>query len=543
MAFISGRTDVLATLCVVAALLAAAGGTLRHRLAAAGWLSAGLLFKEVAIAGLPALAVLEYRRDAGPAMGRLRRTLRRMVPAAAGAAVFLLLRTLVLPNQWFPDGVSALRRVSLVLQSVGTFVAMVLQPLKPAIFIGDKRLPSLPLEAFGFAAVIVTAVIVVSRASRWSAGTCAALALAAAALVPVTHLVPLPVPNVASDRFLYLPLAGLAVALASGLPELRSRRVRRAARIAGSLALVVLGSATIRRNHAWANEVTFWSAALDSSPADPLAAWTEIAQVLFRGGRFDASVSLRFHILERKSSRGDLPPASRRAQLDMVALCVAEKGREEEALRLLRERLAEEPASVSLRTNIAVVELRRLNFGGARAELAAALRSDPAYRPARALLATVDGVERDLAALPEVGSPAGLDAEARARRARILDRAGTRSAVEAWSSVANAAGVSNEDRREALLFLIGRGPEAEARRAVEDLNRRVPNFPGLPDLQRALARRETHERSLDELVKRLHLIQFDGVSGSFGTGDVRVPLRPQGREMSAPSAVAMFAAA
>jgi hypothetical protein len=103
--------------------------------------------------------------------------------------------------------------------------------------------------------------------------------------------------------------------------------------------------------------------------------------------------------------------------------------------------------------------------------------------------------------------------------------------------------VSNEDRREALLFLIGRGPEAEARRAVEDLNRRVPNFPGLPDLQRALARRETHERSLDELVKRLHLIQFDGVSGSFGTGDVRVPLRPQGREMSAPSAVAMFAAA
>lgn len=532
VSWISGRTDVLATLCVLAALLAATGGGLRRHLVAAGWLAAGLLFKEVAIAGLPALAVLEYRRDADTAEGRPWSKLRRLIPASAAVAVFLLLRALVLPNQWFPDGVSGLRRVRLMLQSVGTYVVMTLEPLKPAAFIGDKRLPSVPLEALGASAVMVAAAVVLIRSSRWSAGTCTALALAAAALAPVMHLVPLPVKNVASDRFLYLPLAGLAVALATGLPELRSRRVLGAVWLAGVLAIVLLGSATIRRNRAWADEVTFWSAALDSAPADPLVAWTESAQVLFREGRFAASAALRGRILQLLSFRGSLSPATRRSQQDMLAICLAEEGREEEALRLLRERLSEEPTSVPLRTNIAVVELRRLNFEGARRELGAALRSDPASPPARALLATVDRVERDLAALPEAGSGAALDAGSRARRARILEQVGTRRAVEGWSQVAYAGDVSIEDRRAAISFLVTRGPEPEARRAVDELKLRIPGFPGLEDLERALARRRAREMSLDELVKRLHLVQSGGVPGPYGKGDRRVPLRPQGREMT-----------
>ena len=509
--WISGRTDVLATLCVLAALLAATGGAFRHRVAAAGWLFAGLLFKEVAIAGLPALAVLEYRRDAGAVQKRGRHALRRMIPAAAATAVFLLLRALILPNQWFPDGLSGLRRMGLALQSVGTFLLMVLQPLSPSVFIGDKRLPSVPLESLGAAVLVAAAAVVLIRASRWSAGTLAAVVLAVSALAPVTHLVPLPVTNVASDRFLYLPLAGLAVAVATGFPELRIREVRWAARLAALLAVAVLGSATIRRNLVWGDDVTFWTAALDAAPVDPLRAWTESAQVLSREGRYAESARLRRRILTLQSSRRALPMAARRGQEDMLAICLAEEGREEDALRVLHERLVEEPESVPLRTNIAVVELHRLNFGAARAELVAALRSDPASRPARALLATVDQVERDLASLPEAGSPAAASASGRARRARILERVGIRRAAEAWLPVAIAADASVEDRREAISFLIGWGPEIEARRAVDELSRQAPGFPGLKDLQSALARRLARERDLDELVRRLRLVRSGDV--------------------------------
>ena len=313
--WISGRTDVLATSCVLAALLIATGGSPRRRLAAAGLLFAGLLFKEVAIAGLPALAVLEVRRDAGDARGRGRRLLRRMAPTAAGAALFLLLRALVLPNQWFADGMSGLRRPAVALHSAGMFTLMLLQPLNPSVFIGDIRFPSMPLEVLGAAMVIAVVAAVRLRSARWKAGTLAMTVLALAAFLPVVHLVPLPVTAVASDRFLYLPLAGIAVAVAVGFPELRFRAVRWAAKLVALVAIVLLGSATIRRNRVWADEVTFWTAALDPMPAEPLRAWTEGAQVLFRERRFAESAMLRMRILQLQASRQALPLSVLRTQI------------------------------------------------------------------------------------------------------------------------------------------------------------------------------------------------------------------------------------
>ena len=497
VSWISGRTDVLATLGVLGAFFFAAAGTFRGRIAAAGCLAAGLLSKEVAVAALPALAVLEFRLAKGGARERLVAAARRLVPATAVTAAFFVARAAILPGPPFRDGLGALRRFTLALQTVGTFASMVFRPLEPTTFIGHRSVPSLGLEILGAGCIALAVLAAVRGARRWPPATSATAALAAAGLLLVVHLVPLPVTNVASDRFLYLPLAGLAVALATGLPPLRSVPFRRAAAPAVVTIALVFAVATVRRNRVWTDEVTFWTAALDPAPLDPRFAWTETAAVLFREGRFAEATALEQALLAGPGA--GLAPTERRKREILIAIGLAEAGSEAKAVDVLTRLIAEDPRSASLHTNAAVVELRRLDFGAARNQLAAAAAIDPGSESVRELLGRVDRVERGLRDL------SGSGARIPARRARILEEAGTRLALRAWADVAAAADTEPEDRRTALSFLIEHGWAAGARRVLEEPRFRGDALPGREDLERALERSEARSARLDGLVARLGL--------------------------------------
>jgi len=172
----------------------------------------------------------------------------------------------------------------------------------------------------------------------------------------------------------------------------------------------------------------------------------------------------------------------------------------------LRKALEVDPASVPAHLNLGMLFAADRRFGEAEAGFRAALRSDPGFSPARALLGTLDEVERELAST-------GGDPVNRARRARILERVGTRRAAEAWLPVAISESSSAADRREAVSFLVALGSEDEARRAVGELSRHSPGSPGVRDLRDAFVRREARERKLDELVGRLQLVQSIDVPG------------------------------
>lgn len=84
-------------------------------------------------------------------------------------------------------------------------------------------------------------------------------------LLPVSQLVP--IQNLMADRYLLLPLGGVALVLAAALVWLRERLG--SAPLWGALALcLVLAWLTRGQNHVWHDSVSLWTAALERSPED-----------------------------------------------------------------------------------------------------------------------------------------------------------------------------------------------------------------------------------------------------------------------------------
>ncbi len=118
------------------------------------------------------------------------------------------------------------------------------------------------------------------------------------ALAPTSQLM---LHNIArADRFLYLPLAGLAVAGALALRQLpvrlasldseRSRRLALAAGLAASLAvLLTLNVLTASQVQTWRNNITVWTRCIEVAP-DNSTAHGCLADSLSREGRFEEAI-------------------------------------------------------------------------------------------------------------------------------------------------------------------------------------------------------------------------------------------------------------
>jgi hypothetical protein len=90
-------------------------------------------------------------------------------------------------------------------------------------------------------------------------------------LVPVANVVPIFRPF--ADRYLYFPLAGVALALAClGDAPWMVSRVRRLALAFGLVAVVVLALACRQRQRVWADSLTLWSDTFAKNPGSPTAA-------------------------------------------------------------------------------------------------------------------------------------------------------------------------------------------------------------------------------------------------------------------------------
>ena len=87
------------------------------------------------------------------------------------------------------------------------------------------------------------------------------------ALGPISNLIAIPVP--AAERFLYLPFAGIALAVAAGWAELDARltdRLRPIARWAGLAAIVALAVLTNLRHPVWHDNMALWGRTVRDFP-------------------------------------------------------------------------------------------------------------------------------------------------------------------------------------------------------------------------------------------------------------------------------------
>lgn len=461
VAWISGRTDVLAAVFALGALAVheTSAGAHGRRVLAALLLLVALFAKEVGIAALAAIAVLEVRRNA-PLRGRSGTLALHLAPGIAAAAIYAAFRLHATggagPTAAFAEA-SGLARALAPVQVLGANLLMLLDPLRPRLQIGLARLVS-PLYVAAGVAAIALLVLAVRRGvrNRWPDGVWAGLAFGAAGLALVLQIVPIHVSIVAADRFLYFPLAGLAIALAVGAGRL-GPRASRIALAASLVAAPVLGASTVMRNVDWRDELRLWRTAVETTPTENVLPRLELANVLTRGGLY------REALRQVEQALPQAPAHLRTTIQSNLAGLRSELGEYDAAAEALRALAAAEPGIALHRYNLGVAEARRLRFDVAEAELKQALRILPGYPEAARALGTIGEVRRDLAALET--EPSGTAAEA--RRARAWERLGrTREAEALWTRVLEARDARTEDLRSAVAFLVRRGSLPAAERAV-----------------------------------------------------------------------------
>jgi tetratricopeptide (TPR) repeat protein len=441
VAILSGRTDLLASLGVLGMLVVHSSAPSAHarRWTAAALFFAALLCKEVAVAGFVALAALEWAR--GPR--RLELTagtpLANLLPTATSLAAVIALRWAVqIPASGEP--LAALpQRTLFALHALGTYAGMLLSPWDPQLVIGTigwvepGRIAVGALAGLGLLAAI--AALLTGRVPVRHAGW---LALAVASLLPVLHLVPLPMRTMAADRFLYLPLAAAAIGLALILPGADAPRARPlyAALLAGVL---LLAGVTAARTDAFGNELGIWEREVARAHPGNGLAHSELATRLAWRGEGTRALVLYAESLRREQALARRfpawrPPASLLANYGLV---LSGAGRSEDAVPILKALVAERPGIAVYQLYLGSALSRALHFAEAEAALGRALALYPDDTLAQQARAQNARAAAWWEALPEerVDEPTIV----RARRAQVYQWVGRldRAAV-LWADVARS---------------------------------------------------------------------------------------------------------
>lgn len=275
VAWISGRTDVI---CMAAVLLVSQGVARRLRgqnggvlLEAAGTLLA-YTSKEQAIV-LPAFVVIEAWVAAGRRPIDLRGSLglvKVAIPQIVIAVAYLVCRSIIMPIKAIELPAAPLplgQHILLVFESLGRFVTLTFAPHGLSVqqglvqFTGGERVASTPYIVIGVIALvgfIATAILLRRRMPAVTLG----ISFYLLTLVPTLNIVNTQMLTVVSERFLFLPTFGLALAIGALLAHTSKRWLS----IVVALAIVALSVQAIRRAGDFADERTFWERELELHP-------------------------------------------------------------------------------------------------------------------------------------------------------------------------------------------------------------------------------------------------------------------------------------
>jgi Flp pilus assembly protein TadD len=276
--WISGRSEVLAALFLLAALaLFQRALTARRRLLVWAWAAyvAAVLCKESALVLAALVPALDWFLVSG---GDRRRFFRHAgwchLPLAVISVAYLAARLILQAHALGPrPDASLASHLLLVASTLSRYAALLLDPYHPSIQVGAFE----DLHASASRVVPAVALLLLFLLALWWALRRSrrdlAFALVALAIVvaPVSNVVPLSLHVLAAERFLYLPLAALAVLAAFALERLAWIR---AGRLVGLVLVGVLASSwavtTSRRSEDYADPLRFWTRERAVNPHNPV---------------------------------------------------------------------------------------------------------------------------------------------------------------------------------------------------------------------------------------------------------------------------------
>ena len=275
-----------------------------------------------------------------------------MVTAAFLVARFLLEPTpsaIFEARPQYPGG-SLAAALAIEPRILALYAQLILLPVNQCADYGLFSVRHLPLPvAFAIIAGLVAGAWFAIRADRRMA---IAVALIVLPLVPVSNLVP--IYRAAADRYLYLSLAGvgLAVGLLLDAPWLAARAALREKAVIGCVvAVVVLAVACTERQKVWAGPLALWEDTFRKNPVAFTAA-SGLGEALRELGRLpEAERATREAIRLSEGKRGD--------PLATLALILDEQGREQESAEALAKAIEVDPKLVDPDRRVAVMAMER----------------------------------------------------------------------------------------------------------------------------------------------------------------------------------------
>ena len=197
-------------------------------------------------------------------------------------------------------------------------------------------------------------------------------------LVPVIGLVQVGGQGLA-DRYTYIPLIGLFIILAWGIPDALARWPHRriALPIAAGLAIVACMGLASHQVRYWKNSEALWTRAVDVT-GDNWIAHGQLGNVLARSGRTEEAMA---HYAEALRMSPDYAEAH-----NNLGVALAAQGRIDEAMREFQEALRTRPDYADAHFNVAAVLARKGQLAEATTHLETAIRLNPGFDKARQVL-------------------------------------------------------------------------------------------------------------------------------------------------------------
>jgi hypothetical protein len=295
VAWIAGRTDVM---CAAFLLVASLGYARRATgkpwglALEIGGTAGAYLTKEQAVVIAAFVAVEAWALEGRPAIDArvLARLGRAAAPQLGIAAGYMVLRALLLPIRpphaaELPLGVY----VEQVLETMGRYATLTFAPhdlsVQQALLRTEHGAPMFDAAYAVLGLVFMGALVGLAYAARRRvAGVTMGILFFAITVLPTSNVVPTSMMTLLSERFLYVPLLGIALAAASALAWAMAGGVpRRAAFVAFCgfcLGTVALGSVAAARSSDFADEDTFWERELALHPESIEALRFEVAKAI-----------------------------------------------------------------------------------------------------------------------------------------------------------------------------------------------------------------------------------------------------------------------
>ena len=424
VAWVSARKDCLSALFGLLAIAAYVRYVARPsaaRYAIVACLFAGSLLCKATFVTLPALLLL---LDAWPL--RRAQSWRQLVIEKlplAGIAIASSIATILV--QRAGGAVGGIDRYPLV-QRLTTaclaylgYIAKTVAPTNLAIFYPQSRTPQTTMLAIALIVLAGVSGLVIARRRTapwmligwlWFLGT----------LVPMIGLIQVGGQAMA-DRYSYLPMIGLLIAVVWSLP-----RMRRGMAAVSVIAIVALTATTWRQIGSWRDSVTLWSHAIEASDDNYVAHTNLAVELARRGGDFNlaqAEANYRAALRIRPdwstahnglgallANRGDIDGAiaAYRRAIEIrpdfavahrnLANQLASQGRSDDAIEHFRRALELRPADSKAHLLFGFELARRDDLPAAAEQFRAALRDAPDNKDAQAALDQVTAQARSRAA-------------------------------------------------------------------------------------------------------------------------------------------------